>query len=178
MMVIPVKIAAVSTRCAVPMVYGLTHSDRLQSEILYFAPHQVLEALQDGTVDLALVPATALMGVEGLKVVSDFCIAPARKGAAVAAYAEWSVVEDAPVVAVWVAREDADPEMLDAVEEALTLGVERTWEALLSATENPSVEEYDYLTQEIDYLFDAKKHTALEAHWKKLKKEASHANPG
>ena len=36
----------------------------------------------------------------------------------------------------------------------------------------------EYYTVQIDYLFDAKKHKALEAYWKRLKKATAHANPG
>lgn len=133
---------------------------------------------ESGEFDVALVSPRLAMLASGAKIVSDFCIAPASEGAS-AALADWGVAEEGvEVAAVWIAHEGADEEMLAAVEEALTLGVERIWEALAATHENPSAEEYEYLTTEIDYLFDAEKYKAVEAYWQKLKKAASHANPG
>lgn len=67
--------------------------------------------------------------------------------------------------AVWVARKGTPYEIYDQFEKALTFGIERTYEAIM---ESPFAEEeyaYDYLTKNIDYLFDAKKHQALAKFW-------------
>lgn len=176
-MVIPVKIAAASTLSAVPLVFGLRSSDNLQADIQLLSVEDATNALVAGTVDIALLSADAARTVANSKIVTDFCIAPA-KGSSSSLSEEWGVGVDAPVAAVWVAREGVSMEVLDAVEEALTLGVERIYEALMVLNDCPRIEDYTFLTTQIDYLFDAKKHKALEAYWKKLKKATAHANPG
>lgn len=176
-MAILVKIAATSTLSAVPMVYGLRTTDKLSTEISILNQQDILGAFADGEVDVALLPTDCLHTLTNAKIITNFCIAPA-KGAEGGVATEWGVAPEAPVVALWVAREGIDPEVVDAIEEALTLGVERIYEALLSQSECPKVEDYSYLTSQVDYLFDLTKHKALEAHWKKLKKVSAHANPG
>lgn len=177
MMVIPVKIAAASTLSAVPLVYGLRSADNLRAEITHLSQDEAFDALATGAVDVALLSADRAREVVGGKIVTDFCIAPV-KGSGNALIEEWGVGIDAPVVAVWVAREGVAPEVLDGIERALTLGVERIYESLMVLSECPKVEDYTYLSTNVDYLFDMKKHKALEAYWKKLKKAAAHANPG
>lgn len=176
-MVIPVKIAAASTLSAVPLVYGLRSANNLQAEISILSQQEVYDTLVEGGVDIALLSANQACELSGYKVVTDFCVAPA-KGFEGALTEEWGVGLEAPVAAVWVAREGVDVEVLDAVEQALTLGVERIYESLMVLSDCPRVEDYTLLTTQIDYLFDAKKHKALEAYWKKLKKATAHANPG
>ncbi|MBQ2797276.1 MAG: hypothetical protein IJF01_06055 [Tidjanibacter sp.] len=177
MMVIPVKIAAASTLSAVPLVYGLRSAANLEAEITLLSREDSLDALIGGTVDIALLSADQVCGLAGVKIVSDFCIAPV-KGFEGALTQEWGVGLEAPVAAVWVAREGLLPEVLDAFEVALTLGVERIYESLMALAECPRIEDYTFLSTQIDYLFDAKKHKALEAYWKRLKKATAHANPG
>lgn len=174
---IPVKIAAASTLSAVPMVYGLRTAKELRAEISILSTEQVVDAFVAGAVDVALLPVHCVPTLAGAKIITNFCIAPA-KGEQTAVATEWSVATEAPVTALWVAREGIEAEVVDAIEEALTLGVERIYEALMAQNECPKVEDYTYLTSQVDYLFDLTKHKALEAYWKKLKKATSHANPG
>lgn len=176
-MVIPVKIAAASTLSAVPLVYGLRSAANLEADIQLLSQEEAYDALVAGTVDIALLSVDVACGLADTKIVTDFCIAPV-KGSSASLTEEWGVGVEAPVAAVWVAREGTSPEVLDAVEVALTLGVERIYEALMVLNECPRIEDYTFLTTQIDYLFDAKKHKALEAYWKKLKKATAHANPG
>ena len=176
-MVIPVKIAAASTLSAAPLVYGLRSAANLEADIQFLTQEEAGNALANGTVDIALLSADVACGLVGTKVLAGFCIAPV-KGVSSGLSEEWGVGVDAPVAAVWVAREGVSPEVLDAVEEALTLGVERIYESLMVLNECPRIEDYTFLTTQIDYLFDAKKHKALEAYWKRLKKATAHANPG
>lgn len=177
-MSLSVKIAAPATLSAVPLVYGLRSAKEITAEVVLLPHNEIAEALREGRVDIALLAADVARTIEGVKIVTDFCVAPADKGGSVSLADEWSISPDAPVYALLLAREGVAPEVLDAIEQGLTMGVERIYEALLSQAECPRVEDYSYLTTTIDYLFDAKKHTALEAYWKKLKKAASHANPG
>lgn len=177
-MSLSVKIAAPATLSAVPLVYGLRSAKEITAEVVLLPHNEIAEALREGRVDVALLAADVARTIEGVKIVTDFCVAPADKGGSVSLADEWSISPDAPVYGLLLAREGVAPEVLDAIEQGLTMGVERIYEALLSQAECPRVEDYSYLTTTIDYLFDAKKHTALEAYWKKLKKAASHANPG
>lgn len=177
-MSLSVKFAAPATLSAVPLVYGLRVAETLTAEVALLSHSEILEALREGRVDVALLSSDVARTTEGVKIVTDFCVAPAEKGGSLSLADEWGVAPDAPVYGVLLAREDTPLEVLDEIEKALTRGVERIYEALLSQAECPKIEDYNYLTTTVDYLFDAKKHTALEAHWKKLKKTASHANPG
>lgn len=92
---------------------------------------------------------------------------------------EWKRLTDKPMVfAVWIAREGTDPEVLDALEGALTLGVERIWEAIVEEGHEDKPFAYEYLTERLDFLFDHQKHKALELFWEKGQKFVPHANPG
>ena len=71
------------------------------------------------------------------------------------------------VFAVWIARTGTDPEVLDALESALTLGVERIWEAIVEEGHEDKPFAYEYLTERLDFLFDHQKHKALEQFWEK-----------
>lgn len=177
-MSLSVKFAAPATLSAVPLVYGLRVAETLTAEVALLSHNEIADALREGRADVALLASDLARTIEGVKIVTDFCVAPAEKGGSLSLADEWGVAPDAPVYGVLVAREDTPMEVLDEIEKALTRGVERIYEALLSQAECPKIEDYNYLTTTVDYLFDLKKHTALEAHWKKLKKAASHANPG
>lgn len=177
-MSLSVRIAAPATLSAVPLVYGLRAAKDIAAEVALLPHNEIANTLREGGADVALLAADVARTLTGVKIVTDFCVAPADKGGSVSLADEWGVSPDMPVYGIVVAREDCSLEVLDAIEKALTLGVERIYESLLSQAECPKIEDYNYLTTTVDYLFDAKKHTALEAHWKKLKKAASHANPG
>ncbi|MBO7300770.1 MAG: hypothetical protein J6U53_05130 [Tidjanibacter sp.] len=178
MMSLSVKFAAPATLSAVPLVYGLRSAKNLAVEIALLPQDEIALALSEGRVDVALLSSEVAHSVVGTKIVTDFCVAPADKSGSMSLSEEWGTSPEAPVCGVVIAREGVDLDTLDEIERALTDGVERIYEALLSQAECPKVEDYTYLTTTVDYLFDAKKHTALEAYWKKLKKATSHANPG
>ncbi len=92
---------------------------------------------------------------------------------------EWTAQTSLPFVfAVWVGRKGISYEVHDALERALTFGVERTYEALLDSPYADRPYAYGYLTQNIDYLFDAQKHKALEKFWNEGVKVAPKVNPG
>lgn len=76
---------------------------------------------------------------------------------------EWQKHTGLPFVfAVWVARKDVPAEEIDALEDALTMGVERVYEAILESDFADRPYAYDYLTRNIDYFFDGPKRRALE----------------
>lgn len=97
---------------------------------------------------------------------------------------EWKELTDLPFVeAVWVARKSVEAETLDALEQAIEMGVEHMLEALLSyeaveKDERHIVEAYGHLTENIDYIFDNQKHKALQKFWDSGLKTSLRANPG
>lgn len=91
----------------------------------------------------------------------------------------WRELTGKPFVfAVWVTREGVSEEVVEALEDALTLGVERIWEAILESGYENGEQAYIYLTQNIDYLYDNQKRKALELYWDKGLKAVPRANPG
>lgn len=81
--------------------------------------------------------------------------------------------------AVWVARKDADPESVEALRQALTCGLEHTYEAVIEGgwTDKP-YDAYGHLSRRIDYIFDRQKQQALRKFWDSGIKVAPRANPG
>jgi chorismate dehydratase len=76
---------------------------------------------------------------------------------------EWQKYEKLPFVfAVWVARKNVAPEVIDALERALTTGVERVYESILESEYADRPYAYEYLTRNIDYFFDDPKRQALK----------------
>lgn len=72
--------------------------------------------------------------------------------------AEWREATGLPFAfAVWVARKGTPYEVTDALEEALTFGVERIYEAVQQSDYRDRPYAYDYLTRNIDFLFDNEK---------------------
>lgn len=91
----------------------------------------------------------------------------------------WRELTGKPFVfAVWVAREGAPEDVIEALEESLTLGVERIWEAIVDNGYPHREEAYVYLTGNIDFLYDNQKRKALELFWEKGMKAVPRANPG
>ena len=80
--------------------------------------------------------------------------------------------------AVWVARKGLSYEVHDALQRALTFGVEHIYEAILESDFADRSYAYDYLTRNIDYLFDSQKHKALEKFWDFGLKVEPKVNPG
>ncbi len=70
----------------------------------------------------------------------------------------WRELTGKPFVfAVWVARKGSAPELIDALESSLDLGVERIWEAIVERGHSEKDYAYGYLTENIDFLFDYQK---------------------
>lgn len=94
--------------------------------------------------------------------------------------AEWIGKTKLPFAfAVWVARKGIDNSMVDALERALTFGIEHTWEAIVEyGFDKKEYNAYDYLTKNMDYLFDSQKHKALQKFWDSGMKISPRANPG
>ncbi len=93
---------------------------------------------------------------------------------------EWMRSTSLPFAfAVWVARKGTSYEALDALEQALEFGVEHIYEAILEyRKEDSAVEAYQYLSENIDFLFDAQKRKALKMFWDSGIKIEPKSNPG
>ncbi len=94
--------------------------------------------------------------------------------------AEWQRATNLPFAfAVWVARKGTPYQTLDALEQALEFGVEHIYEAILEYQGGDStVEKYQYLSENIDFLFDSQKRTALKKFWDSGIKIEPKSNPG
>ncbi len=92
---------------------------------------------------------------------------------------EWIAQTSLPFAfAVWVSRKGISYEVHDALERALTFGVEHTYEAVIESPYADRPYAYEYLTKNIDFLFDAQKHAALKKFWDAGLKIAPKVNPG
>ena len=93
---------------------------------------------------------------------------------------EWNKATGMPFAfAVWVARKGTSYEHIDALQHALTYGVESVWEAIVeNGFDQKHYNAYEYLTQNIDFVFNAEKHRALQKFWDAGIKIEPRANPG
>jgi chorismate dehydratase len=92
---------------------------------------------------------------------------------------EWKKHTGLPFVfAVWVARKSVSADTLAALEEALTLGVERIYESILESPYADRPYAYDYLTRNIDYIFDEQKRRGLDRFRDEGLRATLRANPG
>ena len=92
---------------------------------------------------------------------------------------EWRKHTGLPFVfAVWVARKSVPNETIAALENALTLGVERIYEAILDSEYADRPYAYEYLTRNIDCFFDEQKRRGLQQFWDEGLKATLRANPG
>ncbi len=80
---------------------------------------------------------------------------------------EWVKMSGLPFVfAAWCAHENVEGEVLEELEEALTWGVEHTFEALTSLRPDIEIEDgYLYLTNNIDTLLDSSKRAGVAQFW-------------
>ncbi|MDR2912000.1 MAG: menaquinone biosynthesis protein [Alistipes sp.] len=92
---------------------------------------------------------------------------------------EWKKYASLPFVfAVWVARKSVTDEAVAALEESLTLGMERIYESIIESEFADRPYAYEYLTRNIDFFFDEQKRQALQRFWDEGLKATLHANPG
>ena len=93
---------------------------------------------------------------------------------------EWAKATRLPFAfAVWVARKGTSYELIDGLQRALTYGVESIWEAVVEfGFDQKPYNAYEYLTQNIDFVFNAEKHSALQKLWNAGLKIEPRSNPG
>ncbi len=71
-----IKIGAVSYLNTKPLLYGLEHSDLINEiDIVLDYPALLAKNLQEGTIDVALLPVAAIPSIPGGHIVSDYGIA-------------------------------------------------------------------------------------------------------
>lgn len=93
---------------------------------------------------------------------------------------EWKTLTGQPFAfALWVARKGTSYELIDALERSLTLGVESIYEAIVeNGFDRKPYDAYDYLTHNIDFIFNAEKHAALQKFWNSGIRITPRSNPG
>ena len=92
---------------------------------------------------------------------------------------EWISLTGMPFAfAVWVARKGLDYAIHDELQAALTYGMEHIYEAILESEYAEKEYAYEYLTTNIDHLFDRQKHNALKKFWDFGLKIKPKVNPG
>ncbi|RYE17048.1 MAG: hypothetical protein EOP51_24630 [Sphingobacteriales bacterium] len=71
-----IKVAAVSYLNTKPLLYGIERSDVMNDmELILNYPSKLAQSLQDGSIDMALVPVAAIPSVEGARIIGDYGIA-------------------------------------------------------------------------------------------------------
>lgn len=93
---------------------------------------------------------------------------------------EWRKATSLPFCfAVWVARKGTPYAVMDELQHAFTYGVEHIYEAVTEfGFDNKNYDAYDYLTRNIDFLFDEQKRKALDKFWNSGIKVVPRVNPG
>lgn len=92
---------------------------------------------------------------------------------------EWNKATKMPFAfAVWVARKGVSYEVRDELQAAFTFGIEHIYEAILESDYADREYAYEYLTRNIDFLFDIQKHNALKKFWDYGLKIEPKVNPG
>ena len=92
---------------------------------------------------------------------------------------EWKRATGEPFAfAVWVARKGLSYEIHDTLQAAFTYGIEHIYEAILESKYADKEYAYEYLTKNIDFLFDVQKHNALKKFWDFGLKVKPKVNPG
>ena len=179
------RIAVVSCLSTIPFVYGVKRAGNLRAELLLSDPEEVIREFRERRADIALVPAEAVPSLSGARPVTQYCFG-AVPGAEEALSEgvdplldTWRTWGELPFAfAVWVAREDTPAELVEELQEALTFGLEHTYEALLdSEYADDAAAAYEELMP-FDYIFDIEKHQTLRKFWDSGLKFAPRANPG
>ena len=185
MMVTVPRIAAVSCFSATPFIYGIRHEGNLRAELLLSDPDTVIQHFIERKADIALLPFTAVPLLSDAHLVTRYCIGgvPSAREALLGGddplLAAWKECGELPFAfAVWAAHGDTDPDTVEALQHALTYGLERSYEAVLSSPFASDPQRgYDTLSH-FDYIFDNQKNQALRKFWDSGVKVAPRANPG
>ena len=89
-----IKVAAVSYLNTKPLLYGIERSDVMNDmELILNYPSKLAQSLQDGSIDMALLPVAAMPGIEGARIVGDYGIAADGNVASVAIFSQVPMAE-------------------------------------------------------------------------------------
>ena len=93
---------------------------------------------------------------------------------------EWQRATGLPFCfAAWVARKGTPYSVMDELQHAFTYGVEHIYEAVTEfGFDKKPYNAYEYLTRNIDFLFDEQKRKALDKFWNSGIKVTPRVNPG
>lgn len=185
-MVIVPRIATVSCLSTTPFIYGIRHEGNFRAELLLLSdPEAVIRSFSDRRADIALVPAAAVPSLADARIVTDYCVGGvARSLEALLASddpyaASWKAFGKLPCAfALWVAHADVESETVEALGRALTFGLERSYEAILSSPLAADAESAYGELARFDHIFDNQKDKALKKFWNSGLKIAPRANPG
>jgi len=84
-----IKVAAVSYLNTKPLLYGIERSDVMNEiELVVNYPSQLAKSLQDGSIDVALLPVAAMQDIPGAHIISDYGIASDGNVASVAIFSQ------------------------------------------------------------------------------------------
>ena len=176
MMVSVPSIAAVSYLNTIPFIYGIGHEGNLRAELLLSPPAVCAKNFAEHKADIALVPAAAVPSLTDARIVTEYCVGgvPASKEALLASddalVGAWKPFGKLPCAfAVWAAHADTDPDAVEALQHALTYGLEHGYEAILESA---------FAAAHFDYIFDNQKDKALKKFWNSGLKAVPRANPG
>lgn len=185
MMVTVPRIAVVSCLSTTPFIYGIQHEGNLRAELLLSSPDESLQRFIDRQADIALIPALAFPGLKNARLVTEYCVGgvPASLSPLLDSddplVEAWKPYGKLPCAfALWVAHPEVEPETVEALQYALTYGLERGYEAILESpyAGDPGLA-YEGLAH-FDYIFDNQKDKALKKFWDSGLKVAPRTNPG
>ncbi|MES2702413.1 MAG: menaquinone biosynthesis protein [Bacteroidota bacterium] len=84
-----VRVGAVSYLNTKPLLYGIAHSDVADEiELTLDYPAKLAKALQDGHLDMALLPVAAIPTIPGARIVGNHCIAADGNVVSVAVFSQ------------------------------------------------------------------------------------------
>lgn len=91
----------------------------------------------------------------------------------------WQWMTGLPFVfAAWVARKSVPPEVVEELGRALDFGTQHIRESIDYYGHSGKPHAYEYLTRNIDYIFDDQKHKALSLYWEQGRKFVPKVEPG
>jgi chorismate dehydratase len=89
-----IKVAAVSYLNTKPLLYGIERSDIINEiELILNYPSGLAKSLQDGSIDLALLPVAAIPFINNARIVSDYGIASTGNVVSVALFSQVPIEE-------------------------------------------------------------------------------------
>lgn len=92
---------------------------------------------------------------------------------------EWCALTGLPFVfAAWIAKKGVDSKIVDSLESALDYGVHHIDEAIACYGYSSKSYAHQYLTHNIDFVFDVEKRRAMELFWEKGMRISPLINPG